>query len=228
MCVDAHGNRRHLLHAGLRGRIASFCSEFGLAPSASERASFVAGPRARRVVDFHEHDAHARAPNAPGPYRSGQRDRARRHGTVYLGQRDDQHYTIGCGRQSGNARMDTESCCGGSGGSARFSRASIIPTLRAAGWWNHRTRLAVPRHGICRWMPNHRLLPRARARSGAAPALFLDVCTAVELRTSPICGASRYQTRNILVNRSGIPKRLDFGICSCCCRSRLHRKRRKF
>ena len=166
------------------------------------------------VISFFEEESRARAQRRVGPYSFVRELGHGGMGTVYLARRDDDVYQIDVAIKLVTPGMDTEIVL------QRFRRerqilANLqhpnIARLLDGGTTEDGYPYIVMEYINGGWITEHckerDLSIEARLR------LFLAVCSAVEYAHRNFVVHRDIKPGNILVDHSGIPKLLDFGIC---------------
>lgn len=166
------------------------------------------------IAAFHENDLLPRKPRRAGPYWLVRELGVGGMGTVYLGRRDDEHYTIDVAVKVVTPGMDTEFVL------QRFRRErQILANLRHpniaqlldGGTTEEGLPYIVMEYIEGAWITDY---CDANALSiDQRLKLFLDVCSAVEHAHRNFVVHRDIKPGNILVDKSGVPKLLDFGIC---------------
>jgi eukaryotic-like serine/threonine-protein kinase len=178
------------------------------------REGFVHDKIKAGVVDFVEHNAQVRTPGRAGPYKLVREIGRGGMGTVYLGERDDEQYSIDVAVKLVTPGMDTAFVL------QRFRRerqilASFdhphIARLLDGGTTEDGLPFIVMEYveglPITTYCRQHTLDVEQRLR------LFLDVCAAVEYAHRHFVVHRDIKPSNILVTEGGVAKLLDFGIC---------------
>lgn len=195
--------------AELRGELLSL-----LEADRAAAAGAVQGRVKQAVVSLYEEEARAAQPQRAGPYRIVRELGRGGMGTVYLAERDDEQYQTRVAIKLVRPGMDTDFIL------SRFRRERQIlahmhhpniARLLDGGTTEEGLPYIVMEYiqgiPITSYCTSHGLGVDDRLK------LFLDVCAAVECAHRNFVVHRDLKPGNILVDESGVPKLLDFGIC---------------